>query len=273
MAESIGNIKALPTLPAVLTRIIATTADPDASALELSRHIASDQSLAATLLKLVNSAYYGHYRQVDSVTGAIVMLGFHEVRNLALAATVFRTFPQGHPDFDRAQLWRHSLATGIAAESLSKMTNAGAGGSFVAGLLHDMGKVAFDVVHPRLFRDAAHKAHTEGCFIRETELEILGLTHAQAGGILAERWSLPIGVVEAVRFHHNSTRASALTHLTALADYVAYQAEFGESCNGREPIYPESAASLNVREDGLASIAEHLRKSAGLIEEFVGALR
>jgi len=273
MAESIGNIKALPTLPAVLTRIIATTADPDASALELSRHIASDQTLAATLLKLVNSAYYGHYRQIDSVTGAIVMLGFHEVRNLALAATVFRTFPQGHPDFDRAQLWRHSLATAIAAEGISKMTGAGGGGSFVAGLLHDMGKVAFDVVYPRLFRDAAHKAHAEKRFIRETELEVLGLTHAQAGGILAERWSLPIGIVEAVRFHHNSVRASALAHIAALADYAAYQAEFGESSNGRMPVYPESAASMSVGEDGLTSIKEHLRQSAGLIDEFVGALR
>ena len=273
MAESIGNIKALPTLPAVLTRIIATTADPDASVLELSRHIASDQSLTAALLKLVNSAYYGHYRQIDTITGAIVMLGFHEVRNLALAATVFRTFPQGHPDFDRPQLWRHSLATAIAAESVTKMTNSGPGGSFVAGLVHDIGKVAFDVVHPRLFRDAAHKAHAEGRFIREVELEILGLTHAQAGGILAERWSLPVGIVEAVRFHHNSVRASALAHVAALGDYIAYQAGFGESSNGRDAICPEPAASVNMDEARLASITEHVRQSAGLIEEFVGALR
>jgi len=274
MAESIGHIKTLPTLPAVLSRIMATTADPNASALDLSRHVASDQSLTATLLKLVNSAYYGHYRQIDSITTAIVMLGFHEVRNLALAATAFRTFPKGHPDFDRSQLWRHSLATAMAAESLSKMVSAPTGGCFVSGLLHDIGKVALDVVHPRLFRDAAHQARAEARFIRETELEVLGLTHAEAGGILAERWDLPHAVVEAVRYHHEPELGkldSSLTTIIALADYVTYQAGLGESSNGRDPQYPD-AATLRLDEQGWTSVAQHLQQSGERINDFVGIL-
>ncbi|HEO70260.1 MAG TPA: HDOD domain-containing protein, partial [Candidatus Hydrogenedentes bacterium] len=77
--DAVERVQRLPTLPSVLGRIFATVADPDASALDLGRHIAADQSLSATLLKLVNSAYYGFSRRIDSVTTAIVMLGFVEV--------------------------------------------------------------------------------------------------------------------------------------------------------------------------------------------------
>ena len=111
----------MPTLPTVLTKILATAADPDASALDLGEHISADQSLSATLLKLVNSAYYGFHRQINTVTQAIVILGFLEVRNITLTATAFRTFKQGHPDFDRTQLWRHSLGTAMAADRIAKL--------------------------------------------------------------------------------------------------------------------------------------------------------
>jgi len=276
VAESIAHIKTLPTLPAVLSHILATTADPDSSALELSRHVAADQSLTATLLKLVNSAYYGCYRQVDSITTAIVMLGFDEVRNLTLAMTAFRRFPQGHPDFDRTQLWRHSIAAAMAAEGLSKAARAPAGGCFVSGLLHDIGKVILDVIHPRLFRDAAHKAHDEGRLIRETETEILGLNHAEAGGILAERWELPPSIVDAVRYHHDpelSETDPTLTALVALADYLTYQARLGESSNGCDPPLPAAASTLGLDEKKWSGVVEHLQQSGDRINEFVGSLR
>jgi putative nucleotidyltransferase with HDIG domain len=275
MEESVGHIRALPTLPAVLSRIVATTADPDASVLELSQHVASDQSLAATLLKLVNSAYYGRYRQVFSITDAIVMLGFHEVRNITLATTAFRTFAQGHPDFDRIQLWKHSLATAMAAEIIAKKLGVSQG-AFASGLLHDIGKVALDLIHPRLFRDAAHKAHQEGLFIRDTEAEVLGITHQYAGGILVERWELPQTVVEAVRNHHEQNPEGADSQLTAivsLADYVTYQAGIGESSNGREAVFPPSAASLPLVEADWIEVTEHIHKNTKLIEEFVGVMR
>ena len=284
VAESIARIKTLPTLPAVLSRILATTADPDSSALDLSRHVAADQILTATLLKLVNSAYYGHYRQVDSVTTAIVMLGFHEVRNLTLAMTAFRSFPQGDPDFDRTQLWRHCLAAAMAAESLSRIARVPVGGCFVSGLLHDIGKVILDVVHPKLFRIAAHNAHDEGRLILDTEVEILGLSHPEAGGILAERWELPPSVVDAVRYHHEPKLSApvspferaqggcSLAGLVALADYATYQAGLGESSNGCNPVLPAAALTFGLEEKECAGVVEHLRQSGDRIDEFIGAL-
>ncbi len=140
--DAILRVRDLPTLPTVLGKILSAAADPDSSALDLGRLISSDQSLSATLLKLVNSAYYGFYRQIKSVTQAIVMLGFNEVRNLTLTATAFRTLSASTSDYDRNQLWRHTLAAAIAAERCAKMKKLSIGGAFEAGLLHDIGKVA-----------------------------------------------------------------------------------------------------------------------------------
>ncbi len=275
VANTIGRIKTLPTLPAVLNRILATTADADASAVDLSRHVASDPSLAATLLRVVNSAYYGHYRQIDSITTAIVMLGFYEVRNITLATTTFRTFAKGHPDFDRAQLWRHSVAAAIAAERLAKVSNIPAEGCFVAGLLHDIGKVALDAVFPARFRDAVHQAHLKNAYVREIEPEMFGLDHAEIGGILAEEWDLPPAVVEAIRHHHTpelSSLDTPLAPLIAVADFVAYQVGFGESSNGRECALPEAACTAGFGEAQWTRVCEDLAKNHEQLSEFLGAL-
>lgn len=275
VANAIARIKALPTLPSVLARVLATTADAEASAVDLSRHVASDQSLAATLLRVVNSAYYGHYRQVDSITTAIVMLGFYEVRNITLATTTFRTFAKGHPDFDRVQLWRHSLATAIATERLAKAMNLSSDGCFVSGLLHDIGKVALDVVYPAPFRDAVHRAHLEKRLVRETEADQFGIDHAEVGGILVEKWDLPPTVVEAVRRHHApelSTLDAPIAALVAVADFVTYQAGLGESSNGHDPTYPETATAAGITQAQWSGVCENLKNSHDQINEFLGAL-
>jgi len=236
--------------------------------------VASDQSLAATLLKLVNSAYYGHYRQIDSIPAAIVLLGFHEVRNLTLATTVFRSFPRGHADFDRDQLWRHSLATAMAADRLARRISLRNDACFVCGLLHDIGKVALDALYPGMFRNAAHKAHEQGRFIRETETEIFGMDHGEVGGLLAERWELPPSVVEAIRHHHapeSSREHAPLAELVAVADFVTYASSLGEISNGRDPILP-AVTTLPIAEEHRSAVREDLKDSHDRLNEFLGYL-
>ena len=274
--EAIARIRDLPTLPAVLSKILATAADPDSSALDLGEHISADQSLSATLLKMVNSAYYGFQRQIKTVTQAIVILGFLEVRNLTLTATAFRTFKKGHPDFDRTQLWRHSLGAAMAADRTAKLLGLDVEGSFEAGLLHDIGKVVLDLLYPEGFRDAAHTAHERKMAIAVVEKEMFGIDHAEAGGLLGEHWNLPETVVEAIRFHHEPDNAiiePKLTHLTAIANYLTYQAELGESSNGCIPEFPaESAEFINISEKQAAEVAEVLAGNRQNIDVFLGQL-
>lgn len=274
--DAIGRIRELPTLPTVLGKILNTAADPDASALDLGKHITADQSLSATLLKLVNSAYYGFYRQVTSVTQAIVILGFLEVRNLALTATAFRCLNSGSSEFDRLQLWRHSLASAMAAEELVRLTKKDVDGAFEAALLHDIGKVVLDTLYPELFLQAARDAHATGRLVSESLREVAGLDHAEAGGLLGEHWNLPPAVVAAIRFHLDPASApeqADLICLTAAANAITYQAGLGESSNGRPVECPDEVhKALGITPDICALVIKKLEASRNNIDEFLGAL-
>jgi len=272
--DAIARIQTLPTLPSILSQILATVGDPDASAVELSRHIAADQSLSAGLLKVVNSASYGHYRRVDTITQAVVILGFYEVRNLALAAVAFRSFPRGHSDYDRVQLWRHSLATAIATERCAKMFRVPSENAFMAGLLHDIGKVVLDALYPDRFRECARRARLEQRPVRELEHEIFGMDHADVGALLGQRWLLPPTLVAVLQSHHDPNPAmpgARLVALTGLGDFIAYQAGFGESSNGCPPAAPPEVPGIPVTEENWSIVAGDLRLHSERINELLGA--
>ncbi len=272
--EAVARVNELPTLPSVLGKILVTAADPDASALDLGKHIAADQSLSATLLKLVNSAYYGFFRQITSITHAIVILGFVEVRNLTLTATVFRTMGNGKGAYDRMQLWRHSLATAMAAERIVKSLNMDREGVFESALLHDIGKVTLDMLYPELFGVVARQAMDTGLSLRLVEREIFGLDHAEVGELLGNHWNLPNSVVSAIRFHHQPELASSNEHLVALislANYLSYKAELGDPGNGGEPELPQFAIQLlDTKVDQVLDVREYLVENEDRIDEFLG---
>jgi putative nucleotidyltransferase with HDIG domain len=277
LQDAVQRVRELPTLPSILAKILATAADPDASALDLAEPISTDQSLTATLLRLVNSAYYGFYRKITSVTQAIVVLGFIEVRNIALAATTFRTLATGSKDYDRVQLWRHALATALTAQKIGKLQQLRRDGVFEAGLLHDIGKVVLDILYPQQFLAAAHKAHAERLWIQEAEMAVLGFDHAMVGGALAEHWNFPVDVADAIRFHHVPRQArhnETLAHVTAVANYIAYEGGFGESTNGKPLMLPEeSVNALSLTQNVCESFAADLVKDREKIEEFLGIIR
>ncbi len=275
--KAIEHIEALPTLPTVLTRILSTVADPNASALDLAQHIAADQALAATLLRIVNSAYYGFKREIVRIPDAIVVLGFTEVRNLALAATAFDAFPDGDSAYDRTQLWRHSIATAIAADRCARagaLPNPDA--YFVAGLLHDIGKVVFDVMNPERYRLAALQAHAQKARIYETERQLFRYDHAALGAALSNHWNLPRLIIRAIQDHHtaeNGQEFPVSAKLVAIADCSAYEAGLGEASSGVTPSRPvEAAQSLNISQDKLREIESELRQAAPRIDALIGAI-
>jgi len=259
-----------------LGKILVTAADPDASAIDLGQYIAADQSLSAILLRLVNSSYYGFYRQIKSVSEAIVMLGFIEVRNLTLTATAFKTIQGAPSDYDRVQLWCHALATGMAVERYSEKFNVQVEGAFESGLLHDIGKVVFDLMYPEDIVLAARRAHEEKCPIAVIEEESFGMNHAEVGGILVEYWHLPLAVAEAIRCHHNPEKATeepALAKITCIANYITYLAELGDLSNGKAPSFPDAAAmGLEATVEQCHEIADELKARRADIDKLLGAL-
>ena len=275
--EAIAGLDTLPTLPAVLGHILSVAADPNASALELAEVLSRDQSLGATLLKLVNSAYYGFYRQIDSLSQAVVILGFIEVRKIAMAATAFRSLGKGDPAQKRSQLWLHSLATALLAETCVKEFKLPIEGSFEAGLLHDIGKVVLDLLFPEQYRAAAAWAQEHACSIGEAETQFFSLDHCQVGGLLAEHWNLPERVAQALRFHHSPEQLQessvALPDLAALADYISYTIDLGEGGNPVPPIFPEASAKrLQVSNTAALNLGLTFQTREAGLNEFLSIL-
>ncbi len=276
--EALGQIHNLPTLPSVVLQVVATAADPDASALDLARHIIPDQSLSATLLRMANSAYYGFYRRISSATDAIVVLGFSKVRDIALTATAFQTLKHAPGAFDLTQLWRHSLAAAMAAEQIARVLHLPPiNGYFSAGLLHDIGKVALGLLYPAAYEQAVQLVVKEGIPVCQAERSVLKLDHCAAGAALGEHWNLPLPVVEAIRRHHEPERSVAhaeLVHVTALANVLAYESGMGDRADV-EILMPDMQLSLELlglRPEQREHVIQRVRESSGRIDDLLGVL-
>ena len=196
----------LPSLPTVVTQLINLVGDPATTAREISQLISTDQALTAKILKVANSSFYGFPRKIATIQLAIVVLGFETVKNLGLSVAVLKRFHAGraHPLFDRQQFWEHAIGCGVAARMLArKRSRKLEGEAFVAGVLHDIGKLILIEYFPDEFGESLELARDELLTISEAEMKVIGVTHAEIGGWLAEKWNLPQSLVEAITYHHN----------------------------------------------------------------------
>lgn len=270
---AIALLDSLPTLPAIAVRMLHVTADQDSDARDVAEILRADQSLTAKILSVANSAAMGIREPVGSVDRAIVMLGFQAVRRIVLAVKVFECFtPDGRfshlTAFDRVGFWKHSLGVASAARRLAEASGLGvrAEDAFVAGLLHDLGKVALHTVYPKAYDRIATRTEHERCDISDQERLLLGIDHTVAGRRLAERWKLPPALREAIWLHHlapdalpKSARSAALISIVHLADTLVREQRIGYS--GNFLFYEhsdEAAARMGISPAQLATIASKL---------------
>jgi HD-like signal output (HDOD) protein len=215
--ELVQQIAELRPLGAVATRVIALAASERFSAHELATTIASDQALSAKLLRLANSAYYGYPRRVATVRDAVVLLGFRQVRQAALATSLVDALPGSHA-LDYGAFWQHSLAVGVTAELLARAEGAAQDEAFTAGVLHNIGRLAMDQHLPEAFASALELARAQGLALRDAERIVLGYTDAQLGGALVRAWQFPSSLAEAVERHE--LRPEALPERRSLTGCV-----------------------------------------------------
>jgi putative nucleotidyltransferase with HDIG domain len=209
--EKLGD---LPTLPHVVQRLVAMIGRPTVSTEEIGTIIEKDQVLAAKVLRLANSPFYGFPSRIGSVAHSVIVLGFNVVKGLTLCASALSIMKDAGMD----QLWRHSLGVAITANLLAaRLEIKNPEELFVAGLLHDIGKVVLYVKWPEVgssIKDAAKAGGDRSLF--ELEQELTGLSHADIGGCLANAWNLPVTLREPILYHHAPMLAKEAALQTAI---------------------------------------------------------
>ncbi len=219
LVDDIAATCDLPPLPAAAARALALARDPDSSSEDLARVVATDPALAARVLAMSRSVTYLRRQPPRTLQEAIATVGLRALRRILVAASARAAYRAD--DAIAQSLWAHSLAAGLAADELGKAAGgvAAAGDAFIAGLLHDIGKLVLHLSNPAAFA-------TLGVFDEPTERRLFGATHAEIGGRLAEKWGLEPEIARGIQGHHGGD-ASALAAVVARADRLAMEIGYG----------------------------------------------
>jgi HD-like signal output (HDOD) protein/CheY-like chemotaxis protein len=202
----ISQMKALPSLPILYQEIMAKLKQPNVQINEITGIITRDLGMTAKILQLANSAFYGTSNHVTDLNAAVSFIGLNVITSLFLSVHIFSEFKdlriQG---FSMDDLWKHSLDTATLANKISKLEGADysvANDAFVAGMLHDSGRIVLAANFPERYREAIAMARQEHCEISVAERMILKHAHSEVGGYMMSLWGLPTPVTDAVLYHH-----------------------------------------------------------------------
>ena len=216
--------KQLPTLPTIFTEFNKLMENPYVSNAKIAELIKTDQAMVVKILKLSNSAMYGKRQEIRNLTNAITYLGLETLKNIILQIALVRMFDfkdNQIPDFKPSAFWEHSIATAYFASLIEKKLRLPHDENFyISGLLHDIGKVLIYQFYPMKFEDIVLTQIEDEIPDFEAEKEILGVDHAELGGVLAEKWKFDKAIINAIHYHHSllKSRSSTLTAVVSIAN-------------------------------------------------------
>ncbi len=229
----ISGVNNLPTLPTVYSTLVEAVENPLTSSDHLAHIISSDQVSAFKILKVVNSPFYGFRGKIDTVSQAILHLGFNEVKNIVFALSVINFFSEDKiiQKFRPVDFWAHSIGVGIATRIIGTVIGErNIENYFLAGIIHDIGKLVFYEFAQKDYERVLEIVESKNCSIKDAETEIFGIDHTVAGQMLAEKWKLPQSIQNTVRYHHTGYVAGSPDVLVAavhIGDIIARMLELG----------------------------------------------
>ena len=217
--RAVSKLERVVSLPTLYLKLVRQLQSVETPIEDIAATVSQDIGMTAEVLKLVNSAFFGLPQPTSNVAEAITFLGCDVLKYLVLALGIFSQFEHRNlGGLDLEALWRHSSRTAHAAKFIAKYESANheiIEDALAAGLLHDLGKLVLASQHPDLTKQVSLNARENNVEWFEEERCIFGFDHAEVGGYLLGLWGLPIGVVQAVTFHHAPTK-SGNTDFTAL---------------------------------------------------------
>jgi putative nucleotidyltransferase with HDIG domain len=251
------NIGDLPALPAIVLELIRTFDDPGADIPTLARMISHDQALAARTLRAANSSFYGLEAKVKSISQAIMVLGFDTVRSLVSAGAIINALPASGASPEPDQFWRHAMATALCARNIARRTRLNHEYAFLAGLLHDIGRLVLATRFPQHYAEAMAWRDVHDAWQLDAEQAVLGIDHQQVGLMLAEAWLFPPLIQRAIAFHHAPAvdDLGELASIVHVANAVVHALDLGGEPDAAVPPVSQAAwASLRLEGDMLRAV-------------------
>jgi HD-like signal output (HDOD) protein len=272
----IRGLKNIPSIPTVVTKVTEILDDPRSCAADLGKVISGDQALTVKLLRLVNSVFYGFPSKIETVSRAVTIIGFRQLRELAVGTSILNMF-RGMGDngsLSVQDFWRHCVVCGIASRVLAIYKREEVPEKFfVAGVLHDIGRMVFLESCPEQYNDVFTMVKQESCLVTEAEMAVFGFTHAEVGKKLMLDWHLPSSLANAVGFHHDAERrgrSSRLADVVHVSDIITHASNLGSS--GEQfipPLNPYAWGRLGLKMSILEPAMEKIYEQFDNIADFM----
>lgn len=263
----------LASFPDIYFKIRQVLDSPVSSPAQVADVISKDTSLSAKLLKLVNSPFYGLPQRIDSISRAIMVIGGQEISTLVLGISAMNAFKDIPPELiNMRTFWEHSVGVGVFARLLGAA--AGQGGAerlFVAGILHDIGRLVLFKKMPHAAVEAIYYAQSNGIPLFAAEEEVMGFSHPLVGGLLLRAWKFPDALVSCVACHHKPSgcKSSVEPAIVHLADVTAVAMGLAPPASSTVPILDAAAWDrLGLSPERLGELAE---EGFAQVDEIVSA--
>jgi len=225
----------MPAFRSSVQRLLQLAADINADNREIVHVIESDPLMTVKVLKVINSPFYGLASKISSVQRAVVHLGINSIKNMALSVAAIGMLPaQNKAGFNNREFLLHSLTCASLCKLLGerlKVDPAQSSDFFVAGLLHDFGKIVFAEFVPATYKQVLQTAKEKEMALHQVECDLLGIDHSQTGMWLAEHWGLSECLIVAINHHHNEYSHSTLSDCLFAANQISKQLKFGFAGN------------------------------------------
>jgi putative nucleotidyltransferase with HDIG domain len=248
----LSSVSRLRPLPGNVTRILRAMEDSKASAGLIADMLSLDQALTAYVLRVANSAHLGYATSCSSLTDAVMRLGFRQIRALVLSTVAAGPLARRLSGYrlGSGDLWQHSIATASIARWLAQAVRyPAAEEAYVAGLLHDMGKLLLDQFVMTDYNKIVEIMWKRKLHLWQVEEQLFGIDHAGVGGLMSSQWGFPVILVDAIRCHHSPSMANASQKLAAIvnvANAFSPQDSAGLSSLAGRMIHPEALNILNL---------------------------
>jgi len=258
LEEVINKINDLPSFPQVVQEILNDLDNEEISLDTIVEKVSLDQSLAAKVLQVANTSYYGTNSKVISIQQAISMLGITNLKNL-IRTSIFKThLPTAYcRGFDNLGFWRHNIATAICAELIARSLHLKHDFAFTAGLLHDIGRLVLVSRFPKKYEEVIRLAIEKDCSLLDAERNLLGVDHVAVGLILALQWNFSDAIQDAIRGHHepDDKELNSIASIVHVANAIVHTLDLSD--NQQEmavPISQHAWDALGLSEEAYLAI-------------------